>query len=308
MAQAALQAYILLMVFPPFDPSPPPFRRRFKAIPVRTLVPNLITLLALCAGLTAIRLAMEEKLELALAAIVFAALLDGIDGRIARMLKGTSRFGAELDSLADFVNFGVAPALILYFWGLHELKSAGWIAALVFAICAGLRLARFNVMIDDPNKPIWAGNFFTGIPAPAGAITVLLPIYVTFLGAPMGLVTVWFTFLYTLSIALLMVSRLPVFSGKRVGKRVPPEMVLPVFVMVVLFFALLVSYPWQVLTLGTLVYLACLPLGWLSYREHQRKDAVAAAAATSAAPASNVVLSSNQPVGDQDDDRPTRLN
>ncbi|MGC1589368.1 MAG: CDP-diacylglycerol--serine O-phosphatidyltransferase [Pseudolabrys sp.] len=298
------------MVFPPFDPSPPPFRRRFKAIPVRTLVPNLITLLALCAGLTAIRLAMEEKLELALAAIVFAALLDGIDGRIARMLKGTSRFGAELDSLADFVNFGVAPALILYFWGLHELKSAGWIAALVFAICAGLRLARFNVMIDDPNKPIWAGNFFTGIPAPAGAITVLLPIYVTFLGAPMGLVTVWFTFLYTLSIALLMVSRLPVFSGKRVGKRVPPEMVLPVFVMVVLFFALLVSYPWQVLTLGTLVYLACLPLGWLSYREHQRKDAVAAAAATAAAasPGSNVVLSSNQPVGDQDDDRPTRLN
>lgn len=304
MAQAALQAYILLMVFPPFDPSPPPFRRRFKAIPVRTLVPNLITLLALCAGLTAIRLAMEEKLELALAAIVFAALLDGIDGRIARMLKGTSRFGAELDSLADFVNFGVAPALILYFWGLHELKSAGWIAALVFAICAGLRLARFNVMIDDPNKPIWAGNFFTGIPAPAGAITVLLPIYVTFLGVPMGLVTVWFTFLYTLSIALLMVSRLPVFSGKRVGKRVPPEMVLPVFVMVVLFFALLVSYPWQVLTLGTLVYLACLPLGWLSYREHQRKDAVAAAAS----PASNVVLSSNQPVGEQDDDRPTRLN
>ena len=304
MAQAALQAYILLMVFPPFDPSPPPFRRRFKAIPVRTLVPNLITLLALCAGLTAIRLAMEEKLELALAAIVFAALLDGIDGRIARMLKGTSRFGAELDSLADFVNFGVAPALILYFWGLHELKSAGWIAALVFAICAGLRLARFNVMIDDPNKPIWAGNFFTGIPAPAGAITVLLPIYVTFLGAPMGLVTVWFTFLYTLSIALLMVSRLPVFSGKRVGKRVPPEMVLTVFVMVVLFFALLVSYPWQVLTLGTLVYLTCLPLGWLSYREHQRNDAVAAAAS----PASNVVLSSNQPVGDQDDDRPTRLN
>jgi CDP-diacylglycerol--serine O-phosphatidyltransferase len=303
-AQAALQAYILLMVFPPFDPSPPPFRRRFKAIPVRTLLPNLITLLALCAGLTAIRLAMEEKLELALAAIVFAALLDGIDGRIARMLKGTSRFGAELDSLADFVNFGVAPALILYFWGLHELKSAGWIAALVFAICAGLRLARFNVMIDDPNKPIWAGNFFTGIPAPAGAITVLLPIYVTFLGVPMGLVTVWFTFLYTLSIALLMVSRLPVFSGKRVGKRVPPEMVLPVFVMVVLFFALLVSYPWQVLTLGTLVYLACLPLGWLSYREHQRKYAVAAAAS----PASNVVLSSNQPVGDQDDDRPTRLN
>ena len=147
-------------------------RRRFRLIPVRTLLPNLITLLALCAGLTAIRLAVEGKLEWAVSAIVFAALLDGVDGRIARMLKGTSRFGAELDSLADFVNFGVAPALILYFWGLHELGNGGWIAAMVFAICTGLRLARFNVMIDDPNRPIWAGNFFTGVPAPAGAITV----------------------------------------------------------------------------------------------------------------------------------------
>jgi CDP-diacylglycerol--serine O-phosphatidyltransferase len=301
-ARTALRDYIVKMVFPPFDPAPPPFRRRFKAIPVRTLLPNLITLLALCAGLTAIRLAVEDKLDLALAAIVFAALLDGIDGRIARMLKGTSRFGAELDSLADFVNFGVAPALILYFWGLHELKSAGWIVALVFAICAGLRLARFNVMIDDPNKPLWAGNFFTGIPAPAGAITVLLPIYLGFLGVPVSLITIWITFFYTLAIAFLMVSRLPVFSGKRVGKRVPPEMVLPVFVMVVLFFAMLVSYPWQVLTVGTLAYLACLPLGLLSYREYRRKDAAAAT------PAAGTEFPSGQPDRDLDQDRPARLN
>ena len=295
--------YIGAMVFPPFDPAPPP-RRRFKAIPVRTLLPNLITLLALCAGLTAIRVAVENRLELALAAIVFAALLDGIDGRIARLLKGTSRFGAELDSLADFVNFGVAPALILYFWGLHELKSAGWIAALVFAICAGLRLARFNVMIDDPNKPDWAGNFFTGIPAPAGAITVLLPIYLNFLGVSNGLVTVWLTFFYTLAIALLMVSRLPVFSGKRVGKRVPPELVLPVFVVVVLFFALLISYPWEVLTIGTLAYLACLPLGWMSYREYQRKDEAAAAAPADEAP----MAPGPVPASDSDRERPARLN
>ena len=302
MARTTLGDYTVTMVFPPFDPAPPPFRRRFKAIPVRTLLPNLITLLALCAGLTAIRLAVEDKLDLALAAIVFAALLDGIDGRIARMLKGTSRFGAELDSLADFVNFGVAPALILYFWGLHELKSAGWIVALVFAICAGLRLARFNVMIDDPNKPLWAGNFFTGIPAPAGAITVLLPIYLSFLGVPVSLITIWLTFFYTLAIAFLMVSRLPVFSGKRVGKRVPPEMVLPVFVMVVLFFAMLVSYPWQVLTVGTLAYLACLPLGLLSYREYRRKDAAAAT------PATGTEFPSGQPDRDLDQDRPARLN
>ena len=299
------------MVFQPFDPAPPPRRRRFKAIPVRTLLPNLITLLALCAGLTAIRLAVEARLELALAAIVFAALLDGIDGRVARLLKGTSRFGAELDSLADFVNFGVAPALILYFWGLHELKSAGWIAALVFAICAALRLARFNVMIDDPNKPDWAGNFFTGIPAPAGAITVLLPIYLSFLGAPGGLITVWLTFFYTVLIALLMVSRLPVFSGKRVGKRVPPEIVLPVFVVVVLFFALLISYPWEVLTLGTVAYLVCLPLGWLSYRNYQRKDEAAlAAAATGVAATRDTPLSPNHAdvERDTDPDRPARLN
>ena len=296
------------MVFPPFDPAPPPRRRRFKAIPVRTLLPNLITLLALCAGLTAIRMAVEDKLDLALAAIVFAAMLDGIDGRIARMLKGTSRFGAELDSLADFVNFGVAPALILYFWGLHELKSAGWIAALVFAICAGLRLARFNVMIDDPNKPAWAGNFFTGIPAPAGAITVLLPIYLNFLGVSNGLVTVWLTFFYTLAIALLMVSRLPVFSGKRVGKRVPPEWCCRCSWWWCCSSRLLISYPWEVLTIGTLAYLGCLPFGWLSYREYQRKDAAAAAATASAVSEAPMAMADHVPGGDSDDERPARLN
>src|SRR6202043_1608162 len=168
-------------------------KRRFRRIPVRTLVPNVITLLALCAGLTAIRMAFENRYTLALAAIVFAAILDGIDGRLARFLKGTPRFGAEPGSLSDFVNFGVTPALILYFWGLHDLKSAGWIAAMVFAICGALRLARFNVMIDDPDRPVWTANFFVGIPAPAGAITVLLPIYLAFLGVPRSGVLTWLT-------------------------------------------------------------------------------------------------------------------
>jgi CDP-diacylglycerol---serine O-phosphatidyltransferase len=274
------------MPFSPFEPERlAPKRRRFRQIPFRTLLPNLITLLALCAGLTGIRLAIEGKLEWALYAIVFAAALDGIDGRIARMLKGTSRFGAELDSLADFFNFGVAPALILYLWGLHELGNVGWIAAMVFAICASLRLARFNVMIDDPNRPPWAANFFVGMPAPAGAITVLLPIYVYFLGMPRLAFVAPVTFVYTLTIAFLMVSRLPVFSGKRVGKRVAPEMVLPVFVLVVLFFALLISYPWVVLTIGTVCYLASLPFGWLSYRNHERRTAAAGASATAASAA-----------------------
>jgi CDP-diacylglycerol--serine O-phosphatidyltransferase len=296
------------MIFSPFEPDRPQGqRRRFRAIPVRTLLPNVITLLALCAGLTAIRLASEQKFEWALAAVVFAALLDGIDGRVARMLKGTSRFGAELDSLADFVNFGVAPALILYLWGLNDFKSVGWIASLVFALCAALRLARFNVMAEDPNRPVWAGNFFLGIPAPAGAITVLLPLYAQFLGVTHYLLVMPFAFLYTLCIALLMVSRLPVFSGKRVGKRVPPEMVLPVFVVVVLFFAVLISYPWETLTIGTLLYLACLPLGWMSYREHERKAEAAASEVMAADDDTPALAPTSTPPGD-DPERPARLN
>ncbi len=282
-------------------------KRRFRRIPVRTLVPNVITLLALCAGLTAIRMAFENRYVLALAAIVFAAFLDGIDGRLARFLKGTSRFGAELDSLADFVNFGVAPALILYFWGLHALKSAGWIAAMVFAICAALRLARFNVMVDDPDKPAWASNFFVGVPAPAGAITVLLPIYVALLGLPRSDVLNWLTLVYTLAIASLMVSRLPVFSGKRVGTRVPPEMVGPAVVVAVLFIALLIAYPWIILTAGTLAYLGALPFGYLSYRGYERRTRENRAEALPTSPQVAATTVSIVPAADNED-RPSRLN
>ena len=298
--------------FPPFEPDRPEGRRRrFRPIPVRTLVPNVITLLALCAGLTSIRLAIEDKLEWALAAIVFAAVLDAVDGRIARLIRGTSRFGAELDSLADFVNFGVAPALILYFWGLHDLRSAGWIAALVFAICAGLRLARFNVMLEDPTRPAWAANYFLGIPAPAGAITVLLPIYVQFLGLPWLSFPVPLAFLYTLAIAILMVSRLPVYSGKKIGTRVAPEAVLPVFVLVVAFFALLLSYPWEVLTTGTVVYLGCLPLSWWMYKEQLRRSNQPAPAQSAAVPAVEDKAESLPEAAAAPpavDERPSRLN
>jgi CDP-diacylglycerol---serine O-phosphatidyltransferase len=311
MASLAASRYIVRM-FPPLDPDRLEARRaRLRAIPVRTLVPNLITLLALCAGLTGLRLAIEGKIEYALYAIVFAAALDGIDGRVARMIKGTSRFGAELDSLADFVNFGVVPALILYFWGLHELKAPGWIAAMVFAICAGLRLARFNVAIDDPNKPSWSAKFFTGMPAPAGAITVLLPIYVHLLGIPYVGFPVPLTLVYTLAIAFLMVSRLPVLSGKKIGKRVPPDMVVPVVLLVLLFIAVLIAYPWEVLTAGTLAYLASLPFGFREYRRLVQADAVAAAAASAghAAGASHAPHPVTPPAAPSSDlDRPARLN
>ena len=283
----------------PYDPSSPDQkRRRFRPIPVRMLVPNVITLLAICAGLTAIRLSTEGRLELALGAIVFAALLDGIDGRVARLIKGQSRFGAELDSLADFVNFGVTPGLILYFWQLHELNNVGWIAAMIFAISGGLRLARFNATMDDPNRPAFAAAFFTGVPAPAGALLVLLPIYLSFLGVPKLPTTL--VALYTLAIAFLMVSRLPVFSGKTMKTRVPPEMVLPVFVMVILVIALLIGYPWYLLSVGAVIYLLTLPAGYLSYRRQER----AARASGDIAPPG--LFDPTHP--DLDDERPVRLN
>jgi len=295
------------MTFSPFDPDRHGIRRRrFRAIPVRILVPNLITLLALCAGLTSIRLAFENRLEWALAAIVFAAALDGIDGRVARLIKGQSKFGAELDSLADFVNFGVAPGLILYFWQLHELHNGGWIAAMVFAISGGLRLARFNASIDDPNKPAFASNFFTGVPAPAGAITVLLPVYLAFLGLPKPPAVL--TAAYTLLIGFLMISRLPVFSGKTWRMRVPPEMVLPVFVSVVFFIALLIGYPWYILSVGTVLYLLSLPVGWKSYRNQQKKAAAQGATPADIVPPESAQTYVSKVTETQQDNRPARLN
>jgi len=289
------------------DPDYPQLRRRrFRPIPVRMLVPNVITLLAICAGLTAIRLSTEGRMELAVAAIVFAAVLDGVDGRVARLIKGQSRFGAELDSLADFVNFGVAPGLILYFWQLHDLSNVGWIAAMIFAISGGLRLARFNAAMDAPTKFPFAANFFTGVPAPAGAITVMLPVYLSFLGVPMPPATL--TALYTVAIAFLMVSRLPVFSGKAMRWRVSPEVVLPAFVGAVVFVALLIGYPWQMLSVGSVVYLLSLPIGWKSYRDQERdfdRRSEATAEPTAETPASTALSPDPHPGHDE---RPSRLN
>ena len=290
----------------PYDLRDPDVRRRrFRPIPVRMLVPNVITLLAICAGLTAIRLSIEGRMTLAVYAIVFAAALDGIDGRIARLIKGQSKFGAELDSLADFVNFGVAPGLMLYFWQLHELGNAGWIAAMVFAISMCLRLARFNATLDDPNKPAFAANFFTGMPAPAGAITVMLPIYAAFLD--LGRWPASLTAGYTLLIAFLMVSRLPVFSGKSMRMRVPPELVLPAFVAVIFFIALLISYPWYVLSIGTVLYLASLPLGFKSYRDQARAMEASARSGGEVSSPPTVPTPASLSEPPHDDDRPGRL-
>ncbi|HYP58013.1 MAG TPA: phosphatidylcholine/phosphatidylserine synthase [Beijerinckia sp.] len=250
-------------------------RRRFRAVPVRFIIPNLVTLLALCMGLTAIRFAVEGLYEIAAIAVLIAAILDGLDGRLARALRGTSRFGAELDSLADFVDFGVAPALILYLWSLNGIKSLGWFAALVFAIACALRLARFNVMVDDPNRPAWQVHFFTGMPAPAGAIVVLLPLYLhlSVLAVPNARFLVPFEIAYVLLISFLMASRIPHFSGKKIG-RVPREYVIAVLFGVAMIVLLLATFPMEMLVGLTLLYLATIPFAVRRFQDYEAADAM----------------------------------
>jgi CDP-diacylglycerol--serine O-phosphatidyltransferase len=254
-------------------------KRRFSRIPMRIVLPNLVTLLALCLGLTSIRFAAEGKFEMSAVFIVCAAVLDGLDGRLARALDGASRFGAELDSLADFVDFGVAPAFLLYFWSLHEAPSLGWFAAMVFAIAAALRLARFNVMIDDPNKPAWQAQFFVGMPAPAGAICAMLPIYLKYsvIGMPEGRIFTFIEIAYVIGVAFLMVSRIPHFSGKQIG-RVPREYFLGVLFAVAAFVLLLATFPMEVLIGLTLAYLGLLPLALRRYQALSRADELAGGA------------------------------
>jgi CDP-diacylglycerol--serine O-phosphatidyltransferase len=234
-------------------------------IPLRMVVPNFFTVLSLGAGLTAIRMAIEAKLDLAIALIVIAALLDGVDGRLARALKAQSKFGAELDSLADFVNFGVAPAILMFVWGLGGLpRGFGWIVALIFALAMGLRLARFNSLIDV-EKPKWQANYFTGMPAPAGAIVVLLPLYINELGVVDVRAWPWLIALYVLVMAFLLVSTIPTFSGKLLGERISGDYVLPIFVGAAAVVALLLTYPYGTLTVGTLLYLATIPWSYLRF-------------------------------------------
>jgi CDP-diacylglycerol---serine O-phosphatidyltransferase len=253
-------------------------------IPLRMVVPNFFTVLSLCAGLTALRMAIESRLDMAIALIVIAALLDGVDGRLARALKAQSKFGAELDSLADFVNFGVAPAVLVFVWGLGGLpRGAGWIVALVFALAMGLRLARFNSLIDV-EKPKWQANYFTGMPAPAGAIVVLLPLYLDGLGLFDVRAWPWMIAAYTLAMAILLVSTLPTFSGKLLGERISGDYVLPIFVAVAAAVALLLTYPYGTLTVATLLYLACLPWSHLRYQRRLHEPAAQTAAGPGAEP------------------------
>lgn len=235
---------------------------RLKGLTVGKLIPNLITVSAVCAGLTGIRFAVDGRWEHAVIAIIVAAILDALDGRMARILNASSEFGAQLDSLSDIVSFGVAPALVLYFWSLQTAGGIGWAVTLFFIVCCGLRLARFNSMLGK--LPPYAYNYFTGVPAPAGALMSLVPIVIHLafeVGVVMepAVVGTW-----SVIMASLMVSRLPTYSFKRL--KVPQLYVLPFLVVVGLMLAGLAGRPWHVLTLFTVMYLMTFPFSYRSFR------------------------------------------
>jgi CDP-diacylglycerol--serine O-phosphatidyltransferase len=268
-------------LFPPVDPDANRGRPRRRLVPFTAVLPNLVTLLGLCAGLTAIRMAVEHRFDLAVGAIIIAIILDGIDGRLARYFRATSRFGEQLDSLGDFVNFGVAPALFAFVWRLDELSSFGWICALVFAICTGLRLARFNAaLLAEEPRPDWARDFFVGVPAPAGAGLILLPFFLEKTFVADVHVAAVVVALYSMMIALLMVSRIPTFSGKRFGQRIPRDRVLPVLVIGVFLVAMLASYPFSFLAVASLAYIAHIPLAWRARKRAEERAAAGLPEAT----------------------------
>ena len=238
-------------------------RPHFMSKPITALIPNMLTTLALCAGLSAVKFALQARFEMAVTAIVIAAMLDGIDGRVARLLKKTSQFGVELDSLADFMSFGVVTAIVVYLWQLSTLGDFGWGIVLIYASCCALRLARFNVGQVEKNSGSWPVKFSVGVAAPAAAMIALLPLVISFIFdiaiSPYISATVM---LFT---AFLMVSRFPTFSFKRIN--VVNKHVLLALIFISCIFAMTISYPWVILALATISYIATLPLSFISYRK-----------------------------------------
>jgi CDP-diacylglycerol--serine O-phosphatidyltransferase len=250
-----------------------PRRRRRARLrqPLIHLVPNMFTVLSLCAGLTSIRYALDHRFELAVILIVVAGVLDGLDGRSARLLKITSKLGAELDSLADFLSFGVAPAILVYLWSLNQVKALGWALTLLFATCCALRLARFNTELENADRPPWMARFFTGMPAPAAAGCAIIPLLLAFATGAEWPQSWILNAAVMIFVALMMVSQIPTFSIKTVVVRVKPDWVLPTLIFVGMFVAALSSEPWYTLLAVGVVYLASLPVGWWSAWQLRRR-------------------------------------
>jgi len=246
-------------------------RRGLRGFSINRLIPNVITLAALCSGLTAIRFALQGQFRLAVIAIIVAAIFDALDGRVARRLGVTSQFGAELDSLSDFLCFGVTPALVLYLASLKDGGALGWVVTLMFPICSALRLARFNTaLLSDTPPPAWTSSYFTGVPAPAGALLALIPLVLSFEAE-----AAWPRHPVVVGAVLvlaggLMVSRIPTFSFKK--GRIPRHLVLPSLLVAALIMGVIASSPWIGVSLLGLIYLALVPYSWLTYRRQAARD------------------------------------
>jgi len=235
----------------------------------RMLLPNMLTLIGVCIGLTSIRFALSGEFHLAIIAIIFAALIDGLDGRIARLIKGTSKVGKELDSLTDMISFGVAPAFIMYFWNLNTLGRFGWLICLIYVICVALRLARFN--INSNQEPSWRDNFFEGVPSPAGGILVLTPLIISltnfnFIQLNYDIVVPAF-FIIT---SLLLISKFPSYSFKKIV--IQRKTTIFLLFGIILFFGLLLIYPFEVISISGIIYLFLLPISYFHYQKLKKNN------------------------------------
>ena len=235
----------------------------------RMILPNMLTLIGVCIGLTSIRFALDEKFEFAIIAIILAALIDGLDGRIARLIKGTSKVGKELDSLTDMISFGVAPAFIMYFWKLNTLGRFGWLVCLIYVICVALRLARFN--INSNQEPSWRDNFFEGVPSPAGGILVLTPLIISltnfdYISINYNIVVPAF-FVIT---SLLLISKFPSYSFKKIV--IQRKTTIFLLFGIILFFGLLLIYPFNVIAISSIIYLAMLPISFFHYQKLKKQN------------------------------------
>ncbi len=246
-------------------------RRGIRVMSLNKLIPNMLTLMGLASGLTSVRFALHEQWEFAAMAVAVAALLDALDGRVARLLKGASKFGAELDSLSDFVCFGVCPALVLYLWAMQDAGRWGWLVCMLFAMCCGLRLARFNVALEDPNKPAWAGQFFTGVPAPAGAGLVLLPLILSFILSDTFVREPLTVAIWMLATGALLISTIPTFSFK--ASRIPRAWFLSVMITITVTVTFIVSAPWWTLAMVLFLYIGLIPVSIRRYKRLLARDA-----------------------------------
>lgn len=245
-------------------------KQKLTSLPIRKIIPNMVTTLAVCAGITSIKYAIADLYAHAIICIFLAAFFDLLDGRVARMLKGSTKFGAELDSLSDFVSFGVSPAILMYRWTLYDFPKFGWFFCLLFAICMAMRLARFNTMLEDEPQPSYWDNFFIGVPAPAAAALGILPVMISFEFPEVEFLrSNWFCSIVMFIVAMLMISRIPTISTKKL--KVPTYMVIPMVVILVFGATLIFSMPWLVLSSLSLLYAVTIPLGIMVFLKAKKQ-------------------------------------